>query len=110
MMTKRFLSYSKWRSIRGKVPLPIEPKPIMTMGPEIFAWTCAVGDILGKFLRDGFVTGGGTNVPASNNIRMLKASTSERWTLWLAWSAGLVLGVLVCSPASADIAISANDA
>ena len=41
MMTKRDLSYSKWRSISGSVPLPIEPKPIMTMGPEIFAWICA---------------------------------------------------------------------
>jgi len=82
----------------------------MTMGPEIFAWTCAVGDILGKFLRDGFVTGGGTNVPASNNIRVLKASTSKRWIPWPAWSAGLVLAVLACSSASADIAISANDA
>src|SRR5579859_3311169 len=38
MMTKRDLSYSKCRSISGSVPLPIEPKPIMTMGPEIFAW------------------------------------------------------------------------
>jgi hypothetical protein len=25
------------------VPLPIEPKPIMTMGPEIFAWICEGG-------------------------------------------------------------------
>jgi hypothetical protein len=38
MMTKRDLSYSKCRSINGRVPLPIEPKPIMTMGPEILAW------------------------------------------------------------------------
>src|SRR5229473_6896739 len=43
MMTKRDLSYSKCRSISGKVPLPIEPKPIMTMGPEIFAWICGGG-------------------------------------------------------------------
>src|ERR1700733_2717863 len=38
MTTKRDLSYSKCRSIKGNVPLPIEPKPIITMGPEIFAW------------------------------------------------------------------------
>src|SRR5713226_1917970 len=43
MMTKRDLSYSKCRSIKGSVPLPIEPKPIMTMGPEIFAWMGADG-------------------------------------------------------------------
>src|ERR1700709_1492615 len=43
MMTKRDLSYSKCRSISGSVPLPIEPKPIMTMGPEIFAWIGAAG-------------------------------------------------------------------
>src|SRR5580692_11572083 len=43
MMTRRDLSYSKCRSISGSVPLPIEPKPIMTMGPEIFAWICAAG-------------------------------------------------------------------
>src|SRR6478752_10816781 len=43
MMTKRDLSYSKCRSISGKVPLPIEPKPIMTIGPEIFAWICGDG-------------------------------------------------------------------
>src|SRR5712672_489254 len=57
MMTKRDLSYSKCRSISGKVPLPIEPKPIMTMGPEIFAWIGAgglmnlspeMGDALGR--------------------------------------------------------------
>src|SRR5882724_6861570 len=46
MMTKRDLSYSKWRSIIGRVPLPIEPKPIMTMGPEIFAWICEEGLII----------------------------------------------------------------
>src|SRR6266478_4630649 len=49
MMTKRDLSYSKCRSISGKVPLPIEPKPIMTIGPEIFAWIC--GDGLMNCLR-----------------------------------------------------------
>src|SRR3954453_4266413 len=46
MMTKRDLSQAKCRSIRGSVPLPIEPKPIMTMGPEIFAWICEDGLIL----------------------------------------------------------------
>src|SRR6187431_2791142 len=44
MMTKRSLSYSKCRSISGKVPLPIDPKPIMTMGPEILAWIGAAAD------------------------------------------------------------------
>src|ERR1700709_134825 len=43
MMTKRSLSYAKCRSISGSVPLPIEPKPIMTIGPEILAWICADG-------------------------------------------------------------------
>src|SRR5882757_9807170 len=47
MMTMRDLSYSKCRSINGTVPLPIEPKPIMTMGPEIFAWICEAGLISG---------------------------------------------------------------
>src|SRR6267154_2204879 len=46
MMTKRDLSKSKWRSISGSVPLPIEPKPIMTMGPEIFAWIGAAGGLM----------------------------------------------------------------
>src|SRR5260370_23188490 len=55
MMTKRDLSYSKCRSISGKVPLPIEPKPIMTIGPEIFAWIC--GDGLMKCLRGMDVLG-----------------------------------------------------
>src|SRR3954467_15406913 len=47
MMTKRDLSYAKCRSIKGSVPLPIEPKPIITMGPEIFAWICGavIGDL-----------------------------------------------------------------
>src|SRR6185369_8126405 len=46
MITKRFLSYSKCRSIKGSVPLPIEPKPIMTMGPVIFAWICELMNVL----------------------------------------------------------------
>src|SRR5260370_34089817 len=46
MMTKRDLSQAKCRSIRGSVPLPIEPKPIMTMGPEIFAWICRSGGLI----------------------------------------------------------------
>ncbi|BCM86626.1 hypothetical protein mvi_50870 [Methylobacterium indicum] len=29
----------KWRSIRGRVPRPIEPKPIITMGPLMRPWT-----------------------------------------------------------------------
>jgi hypothetical protein len=33
--TKRDLSYSKWRSISGSMPRPIEPNPIITMGPSI---------------------------------------------------------------------------
>ena len=33
MTTKRLLSNSKWRSISGSVPWPIEPKPIITIGP-----------------------------------------------------------------------------
>src|SRR5579872_6640870 len=63
MMTKRFLSYSKCRSIRGKVPLPIEPKPIMTMGPEIFAWIFEaglMGMISEKVLTDSGISGGAT--------------------------------------------------
>ena len=43
MTTKRDLSYSKCRSISGSVPLPIEPKPIMTMGPVILAWIGEAG-------------------------------------------------------------------
>ena len=38
-MTKRDLSKSKCVSISGSVPLPIEPKPIMTMGPVMRACT-----------------------------------------------------------------------
>ncbi len=33
----RDLSYLKCRSIIGSVPLPIEPKPTMTIGPEMVA-------------------------------------------------------------------------
>src|SRR4051794_27517230 len=33
MTAKRLLSKSKCRSIRGSVPRPIEPKPIITIGP-----------------------------------------------------------------------------
>jgi hypothetical protein len=33
--------------------LPIEPKPIMTMGPEIFAWMAdAAGEDIGFGLRE----------------------------------------------------------
>src|SRR5262245_38533014 len=45
MTTKRFLSYAKWRSIRGRVPLPIEPKPIITIGLSIRACTGHLGII-----------------------------------------------------------------
>jgi hypothetical protein len=31
----RDLSYLKWRSIIGSVPRPIDPKPMITMGPVI---------------------------------------------------------------------------
>src|SRR5437764_6440465 len=48
MMTKRDLSWAKCRSISGRVPLPIEPKPIMTMGPEIFAWIAEAGLMSGS--------------------------------------------------------------
>src|ERR1700723_3104825 len=50
IMTKRDLSYSKCRSISGKVPLPIEPKPIMTMGPEMVAWICRSGGLMVRLL------------------------------------------------------------
>ena len=34
-MTTNFeRSKAMWRSISGKVPLPIEPKPIITIGPS----------------------------------------------------------------------------
>ena len=37
-MTTNFdRSKAMWRSISGRVPLPIEPKPIMTMGPSKLA-------------------------------------------------------------------------
>ena len=39
MTTKRALSKVKCRSISGSVPRPIEPKPIMTMGPLMRPWT-----------------------------------------------------------------------
>src|SRR5258708_33130880 len=82
----------------------------MTMGPEIFAWTCEVGDILGRILRDGFVTIDETNKPASNSIRMPKSSISERRAVWPARCLGLLLAFVAGAPADADIAISANDA
>src|SRR3954471_16398606 len=56
IMTKRDLSYSKCRSISGSVPLPIEPKPIMTMGPEIFAWIGAAG-LMGRSPENGNARG-----------------------------------------------------
>ena len=37
--TSRLLSNSKCRSISGSVPLPIEPKPIITIGPLMRPWT-----------------------------------------------------------------------
>src|ERR1700733_1581650 len=53
MITKRDLSYAKCRSISGSVPLPIEPKPIMTMGPEIFAWIGEEGGLMGCLRKRG---------------------------------------------------------
>src|SRR5262249_51815900 len=39
-MTTNFArSKAMWRSISGKVPLPIEPKPIITIGPSKRAWS-----------------------------------------------------------------------
>ena len=35
MTVKRLLSNSKCRSSSGKMPWPMEPKPIRTMGPVI---------------------------------------------------------------------------
>src|SRR5882757_11438310 len=58
MMTKRDLSYSKCRSISGSVPLPIEPKPIMTMGPEIFARIFCSGGLIQVYLRNMNCAGG----------------------------------------------------
>src|SRR5260370_7940886 len=47
--------------MRGKVPSPIEPKPIMTMGPEIFAWICGDGLMNGLRGMDALrVLGGGS--------------------------------------------------
>ena len=34
----RLRSNSKWRRMSGSVPRPIEPKPIITIGPSIVAW------------------------------------------------------------------------
>jgi hypothetical protein len=39
MTTNRLRSNSKWRSISGRVPLPIDPNPIITIGPVIRPWT-----------------------------------------------------------------------
>jgi hypothetical protein len=33
MTVNRFMSSSKCRSINGSMPLPIEPKPIIAIGP-----------------------------------------------------------------------------
>src|SRR6476620_3207047 len=70
MMTKRDLSYSKCRSISGKVPLPIEPKPIMTMGPEIFAWIGAAGGLMGLSPDYGCVCrkGNGSGTPFGSDF------------------------------------------
>src|ERR1700738_4932646 len=57
MMTKRDLSYSKCRSISGRVPLPIEPKAIMTMGPEIFAWMGAADGLMNWSPKGGMRLG-----------------------------------------------------
>src|ERR1700738_5139021 len=46
MMTKRDLSQARCRSLSGNVPLPSEPKPIMTMGPEILAWINWCGGLI----------------------------------------------------------------
>ena len=35
----RDLSNLKWRSMSGSVPRPIDPKPIITIGPVISPWT-----------------------------------------------------------------------
>src|SRR4030081_3889487 len=70
MMTKRDLSYSKCRSISGKVPLPIEPKPIMTMGPEIFAWIGAAGELMDMSPKWGCVwrEGGSGGAPLGGDF------------------------------------------
>src|SRR5271156_3399069 len=54
MITKRDLSQAKCRSISGNVALPIEPKPIMTMGPVIFAWIDE-GGFMGLVSENGCV-------------------------------------------------------
>jgi hypothetical protein len=46
-MTNRDLSNSKCFSISGRVPFPIEPNPIMTIGPVMRACTDeALDDII----------------------------------------------------------------
>ena len=39
MTTNRLLSYLKCRSIKGSMPLPIDPNPIITIGPVISPYT-----------------------------------------------------------------------
>src|ERR1700759_3684101 len=73
MMTKRDLSYSKCRSISGSVPLPIEPKPIMTIGPEILAWIFGAGGVIGKI--SGAIT------KAARRRHETVAGNSDRATL-----------------------------
>jgi hypothetical protein len=61
MTTRRSLSKVKWRSISGRVPLPIEPKPIITIGPVIRPWTGQAGiaeSLLGRRRRRRLATGG----------------------------------------------------
>jgi hypothetical protein len=41
-----FCQFAVLMRIDNQVPLPIEPKPIMTMGPEIFAWIGAAGGLM----------------------------------------------------------------
>src|ERR1700676_2588282 len=60
IMTNRDLSYSRCRSISGKVPLPIEPKPIMTMGPEMAAWICRSGGLMVRLLIKAALDEGGS--------------------------------------------------
>src|SRR3978361_1200701 len=76
MMTKRDLSYSKCRSISGSVPLPIEPKPIMTMGPEIFAWTGATGLLAGA--PENCVCAGSAKA-AGHCVAGIKATQCRVW-------------------------------
>ena len=60
MTTKRLLSNSKCRSISGSVPLPIEPKPIITIGPLMRPWTGQAGIAEGLLGKGGDVTGATT--------------------------------------------------